>query len=94
MSFVITAHVRKFGGCLRVFEQFARGRFARSVVAQVQAHLFETWIIDVGQGTLPQVRGIQHQHGAYWPRWPIFRQVGQKIHEAFKDLEPGCTGLS
>jgi len=39
ISLIVAARISKFGRCLRGFDQFARGRFARSIVVQVQAHL-------------------------------------------------------
>jgi hypothetical protein len=73
---IVTAHIDKFCGILRVLEKFSPARAARVIVVQIQAHHCKARIVDVGLGPPPQVRAVEYQHRANRLAWFIFGQVG------------------
>ena len=75
---VVTAHIDKFCGIFRVLEKFAAGSAASVVVVQIQVHLCKARIVDVGQGTSPQVRAVEYQRCANRLAWFIFGQVSAR----------------
>lgn len=83
---IVLAHVSETLRASMLEESF-RCRVSRVIVVQVEPNLLEARIVDVGQGTTPQVRGVQDDDGSFWLEALLEGQVGQEVHEAFEDLK-------
>lgn len=83
---IVLAHVSETLKASMLEEGF-RCRVARVIVIQVEPNLLEARIVDVGQGTTPQVGRVQDNHRAFRDRRFLQGQVSQEVHEAFKDLK-------
>ena len=83
---IVLAHV---GEARRasMFDEGFRCGISRVVVVEVEANLFEAQVIEIGQGTTPQIGGVQDDDRAFRLEDLLERQVGQEIHKALEDLK-------